>query len=481
MALSPMVRLFAAALLCTTTAATQTPPTNARLLASVNRFPGAVTPNNNYAGIWGMVVNGREYAIVPTRTGTLFYDCHDPRNPVEVGFISGPTTSGQYFWREAQSYGTWVYVSSEHGATQVIDMSTPTAPRLAGSFGGNAHTVTIDQARGHLWANGGAGNGCRIYNLNVNPASPTLLRTYNPAYVHDSYVVRNHAYLGHIFGGTMRIVNATNISSITTLSNTPTPGAFTHNVWTNDFDTVAITADENNGGCMTVYDITNKSAPAQRAVWCSPNGATVHNVFMKGEVAHFSAYSDGYWAIDLSVPTQPRVVAHFDTTSLTGNDYHGCWGCYPFQPSGVVYLTDMQNGFFIVEPTAGVPLDYGDATNGQGGRAPRLGHDGGPLKVGNATHVVTADYLPASSGAALIVGAARAQIPFLGMQVLVDPANALFLSSTADANGRATVSLPVPNNPVLALGALQLQLVALDAAAPQGLRASRGRTVVVVP
>ena len=81
---------------------------NVQLLAHVDRFPGGTASSNNYAGIYGAVIQGRELAIVTARTGTLIYDCTTPTNPVEVAFIPGPGPSGGgYFWREAQVRGTY--------------------------------------------------------------------------------------------------------------------------------------------------------------------------------------------------------------------------------------------------------------------------------------------------------------------------------------------------------------------------------------
>ena len=49
---------------------------NCNLRAHVDKFPGAIVPANNYAGVWGLVANdSKEYAAVPARSGTIFYDC----------------------------------------------------------------------------------------------------------------------------------------------------------------------------------------------------------------------------------------------------------------------------------------------------------------------------------------------------------------------------------------------------------------------
>ena len=59
---------------------------NVQLLAHVDRFPGGTASSNNYAGIYGAVIQGRELAIVTARTGTLIYDCI----PFPIPTISKP-------------------------------------------------------------------------------------------------------------------------------------------------------------------------------------------------------------------------------------------------------------------------------------------------------------------------------------------------------------------------------------------------------
>ena len=466
---------------------------NCKMLAHVDKFPGAVSPNNNYAGVWGYVgSNGKEYAVVPARTGTVFYDCSNPAAPVEIAFIPGPGSgSTPYFWREANGYKSdYIYLSSEHGALQVVNVTNPGAPVLSGTFGGSAHTVTVDEGAKKLWASGGTYNGCGVFDLAVSFTNPPKIGGFSNPYVHDCLPIRGYGYFAQIFDGNFQIRDISNpAGSLPVLSTTKTPGNFTHNVWVTDDDKIAITADENRGGCLAVYDIANKALPVLKSSWCSPNGATVHNVFIKGNVAHFSCYSDGYWAVDISVPTAPKPIAHYDTSNYSGNDYHGNWGCYPYQPSGVIYLSDMQSGFWIVEPTSGVPNLYGNGTAGKGGFQPTIDYAGGYAKVGNSTFQIAGQKMLGGAPALLVLGTGAANTPVFGINLLVDLALPNVLVSTtasgtagAAGAGAAAVNVPIPNNPALALGVLYSQWVVVDAAAPGGLvSASRGMKVVISP
>ena len=247
---------------------------------------------------------------------------------------------------------------------------------------------------------------------------------------------------------------------------------------------------------MTTYDfggldVTNKSAPVLRSTWCSPTTppATLHYQFLRDKIVHMASYSDGYWAVDVSNPANPRPIAHYDTSQLTGNEYVGAWGCYPFQPSGVVYISDMQSGFWILKPLCGVPYLYGNATPGQGGFSPRIEHLGGPSQVGNATFTLHGRQMRPAAMAALLVGAYPTSVPVLGVDVLVDllqPSLALSVATSgtsgAAGTGAASLPIPLPNSPSLAGLTFYTQWIVADPSAPGGvLSGSKGMSLTICP
>lgn len=457
---------------------------NARLLSRVDKYPGATSPRNNYGGIFGLVVNGREIAVVPTRTGTIFYDCTDPSAPVELGEIAGPgSTSTPYFWREADGYGNFAYISSEHGPLQVIDLTSGT-PVLVRTFGSRSHSLSIDQTTGRLWANGGSnpGGGCTIFDVAANQSNPPQIGTYNSAYVHDCQPYGDYTYLAQINSGTVRILDARSFPTLSVASTRTTPGNFTHNAWVNKDATLMVTTDENRGGCLTFYDITFKTAPVQLATMCSPTGATVHNAFILGKICFLACYSAGFYAIDISDPTNPALICSYDTSPQTNNDYHGCWGVHCFNPSGNLYLSDMQTGFHIVQPTCGVPLQYGTATPGTGGKAPAIDFGGGFAQVNRTTFKLEIEDAAANAPLAMFVGSASASTPVFGVTLNIDLSLPYAqVVASADAQGKLSVNVPIPNLVNLGGGTIYAQVVTADAGGPQGLAASRGFRVTICP
>ena len=45
-------------------------------------------------------------------------------------------------------------------------------------------------------------------------------------------------------------------------------------------------------------------------------------------------------------------IAYYDTSpDYEGGEFEGCWGAYPFLPSGLILATDQQTGLHILEIT----------------------------------------------------------------------------------------------------------------------------------
>ena len=65
----------------------------------------------------------------------------------------------------------------------------------------------------------------------------------------------------------------------------------------------------------------------------------MHNLFILGDYAHVSYYSDGYVVLDISNPEAPVLAAEYSTSSM--------WGCYPYLPSGLTICSDMDDGLYV--------------------------------------------------------------------------------------------------------------------------------------
>lgn len=308
-----------------------------------------------YNDVWGYVApNGKEYALLGATTGLAVVDCTDPTNPIERGFFPWQNSS----WREIRSYRQYVYVCTEAaGGFQIVDLTNADAPVSLGIFGAsyfnNAHNLGVDVGAGKLYLVG-CNTGTAVFDLAVNPANPPFigyaLGSGQSNYIHDICVENGYGYASMIYNGQLRIWNVAAGFPPTTISNTTTPNAFTHNAWPNANHTILVTTDERAGSVIKLYDITNKAAPIPLGQFTANPVSIPHNAYIVGNLCHVSWYTEGYQCVDISDPMNPRLVASYDTWPGASGGFNGAWGVYPFQPSGNVYISDMSTGLYIVRP-----------------------------------------------------------------------------------------------------------------------------------
>ncbi len=314
-----------------------------------------------YANIWGYVApNGKEYALLGSNSGTAVIDCSNPAAPVERGFIPGANSS----WRELMTYRNYCYVVTEAaGGFQVIDLSNADAPVLVGTVGAqyfnNCHTITVDQGTGRVYCNG-TNAGTVVFDASVTPQSPTYVGIASPSgqsnYWHDFHASNGYGYASMIYNGQLRILDLSTFP-LTTLSNTTTPSAFTHNAWPNANHTILATTDERAGAVVKFYDISNKAAPVPLGQYTTNAASIPHNAYIIGNLCHVSWYTEGYICLDITDPNNPVEIASYDTWPGASGGFNGAWGVYPFQPSGNIYIMDISTGLYIVRlnlPTVNV-------------------------------------------------------------------------------------------------------------------------------
>ncbi len=306
-----------------------------------------VDDGSSYNDIWGYTApDGREFAIVGTTDGTQFFDCSDPVNPVQVGFIDGPNS----LWRDMKTWDQYCYIVSEGGGSiQIVSLVNPDSPTLVGTAGqsifSSAHNIAIDTGSGLAYVSG-TNNGLPVFDLS-NPVSPAFVGNYSGSYAHDLHVQNGKAHLAQIYAGDYRIIDAT--PPFASQGSVRTPGHFTHHVWANASDTLAVTTDEVTGGLATIYDISNPANIQQLSTF-TVNPATIpHNAFWVGDRIFCSWYTEGLVVIDASNPSNPTLLGQYDTSSFSGGGFSGAWGCYPFSPSGVIYVSDIESGFYILQ------------------------------------------------------------------------------------------------------------------------------------
>jgi len=329
-------------------------------LVSNPQFPEAAND------IWGFVSEGgTEFAIVGTVDNTRIYSLADPAAPVEVITIPGTNT----IWRDMKSWEDHVYVTSEsNDGLLVVDMSqadndsirwqliTPPVITDESADLGACHNIYIDE-NGFAYL-AGCGNGSMnkaiILDLNQDRWNPPIVGVHGDGYAHDLYVRDNIMYSSEIFAGQLRIFDVTDKTNLILLGETNTSFNFTHNTWISDDGNYAYTTDERGNAYVDAYDISDFSNIRRldefQPLETTGQGVVPHNTHFQDEYLITSWYTDGVVITDVSRPTNMIKVGAYDTFFGGNGGTNGCWGAYPYLPSGLVLATDRANGLFVLQP-----------------------------------------------------------------------------------------------------------------------------------
>ena len=315
----------------------------------------------NLNDVWGYVDEmGNEYALVGTSKGTSIVNVTDPTNPVEVFWLPGSTS----IWRDPSSNGDYAYVTTEaEDGLLIIDLSPlPQATNLtttlytgpANNPWQSAHTCFVDE-NGYAYvfgANRGNG-GVIILDVFTNPMAPIEVGVFDNWYCHDGFVRNDTMYLSNIYDGFFSLVDVSDKANPVLLGTKTTPSSFTHNSWPSDNGQYVFTTDEISGAFIAAYDISDPTniVEVDRIQNSPGSGIIPHNTHVMGDYLITSYYSDGVVIHDITYPYNMIKVAEYDTYEGQTISYDGCWGVYPFLPSGTILAADITNGLFILGPT----------------------------------------------------------------------------------------------------------------------------------
>lgn len=328
-----------------------------------------------YSDVWGYAANGREYAILGTVEGFYIIDISTPTNPVVVTFQT--CASNNSFWRDFKTYGNHLYAVSDQGASSALEIydlsglpSSVTQVYNSQAFFSTCHNIQINQNSGRLYAAGTttSPNGVVILDLQSNPAAPTQLANFAlGAYTHDIYVHEDTlvAFFGNTGVGLFDFSNLAAPASMNILLSYLDPG-YAHSGWaTSDFSHLYWTT-ETSGTGIKISDFSSSYnldvVDTFKTALLAPTftNSTAHNTFVNGNYLYVSYYHDGVVVYDISTPATPVRIGYFDThpqNTEYGTGFTGCWGVYPYLPSGIIIASDQVNGLFILDQNTTFPVE----------------------------------------------------------------------------------------------------------------------------
>jgi choice-of-anchor B domain-containing protein len=333
---------------------------------------GSAAYNNAFNEVWGLWVNGKEYAVIGSTYGTHIIDLSNPSEPKEIFKIKGSSSGAHIIHRDYGDYQCYLYMVCDEGSSstlQIADISQ-LPDRIDLVYDSQdlfirAHNIDIDLKNGILYTcaeSSKAGfNALGVYSL-LDPASPTFIGHYNhfgaitAGHVHDCYVKADTVFLN--CGGDgfaiMDFKDPYNPKPIFSLRpNEYAHSGYNHSGWGTPDGKLYVMADENHGSPLKLMDIRNITQSKIIDEMFSNGDTTItipHNPLITCDYVYTSYYYEGLQIHSLKYGSVPELKYYFPTSILPNiKSYAGAWGTYPFLPSGTILVSDMQNGLFVIE------------------------------------------------------------------------------------------------------------------------------------
>lgn len=320
----------------------------------------------------------KEYAILFGNDSFYFFDITNPKITKLIVKVDG--FSKKSINRDVEIYQHYAYCVSERsgslGGLQILDLQyLPDSVHevyRSDALTVQAHTVFIEAERKRMYIPQNSTkigfSAMDIFSLN-NPENPTKLASLQVplngmgeaqfSKVHEMYSRNDTVYLSCYENG-LYMMDLTNLNSqklLGVIANYPQRG-INHSSWLNAKGNMIMFTDENQGSPIKIFDISDIGNPKQIVYFNSHPNALPHNAYWKENMAVVSAYEDGVYIFDITNLNNPKVHAFYDTYPLNADGvysgFHGCWGVWPYLPSGNIIASDISEGLFVMKPNYGV-------------------------------------------------------------------------------------------------------------------------------
>jgi choice-of-anchor B domain-containing protein len=346
--------------------------------------------------VWGWTdpETGRDYALAKLFEGTAFVDITDETDPVYLGTLPSPAPNPDdngHIWGDIKTYGNHAFIGAEakgHGV-QIFDLTRlrgVTAEKKWTQDGhiagfGQSHNIGINEDSATLYVIGAWDEvtepGCEdvdggpiMYDVS-KPGNPKLAGCYGgDGYTHDIQCVDYHgpdkAYRGQEIcvasnEDTVTVLDVTDKSGVQLLARAPyETSAYTHQGWFtedqehfllgDELDELAGTVDQTT---TYVWDLKDLDNPVLTGMHGNGNTSIDHNIFIKDGLAYKSNYTSGLRVDDTYKVDQGRLKERgfFDVYPADDSTtFAGTWGNYPFFDSGIVAVTGIEEGLFVLKP-----------------------------------------------------------------------------------------------------------------------------------
>ena len=346
--------------------------------------------------LWGWTdsVTGAEYVLQARTEGLSFVDIRDPYNPVYVGEILKTEGSPGSAWRDVKVYKDHAFIVADGAAAhgmQVFDltllrdvkpedMPVTFQPTAFYDKLNSSHNIVINEETGFAYAignrAGGETCGGQLHMINIqDPKNPTFAGCFyhktpggaSSGSAHDAQCVTyrgpdtkyvNKEICFNSSSSSFIIADVTDKDNPELVARTTYPNlAYTHQGWlTEDHKYFYMNdeLDELNGNVENtrtlIWDLEELEDPVLVSEFMLSTKTSDHNLYVRGNYLYQSNYQAGLRILDISDPTNPVEVGHFDTTPNAGDEagFGGSWSNYPYFDSGIIAVSSRGEGLFLV-------------------------------------------------------------------------------------------------------------------------------------
>lgn len=337
----------------------------------------------DYNDCWGYQHGSKEFAVIGSDSMINVFDVTDCGSPI---LVHQWDDGSKVIWRDFKDYKDYIYGICDSNSCgeglQIINKNDFSQSQITADFT-RAHNIHIDKSRGKLYVMGshsGAFQGMLVYDLEPDPATPTLIKVLNfrtvtndtegSYYVHDAYIQNDTAYCNH-GGPGLRIWDLSDLDNVQLISEEPGIGGYNHSSWKHPKEPYLYVATETHGKKLSVVDLSDFANPITTYTFSDPLLTSVtnniaHNPFVYLNRLYVSYYHDGLQIYDVSDPDLPVRIAYYDTYPSNTNyaSFHGAWGVYPFLPSGCIIVSDIETGLYTfkltIKPESDNVIETGD-------------------------------------------------------------------------------------------------------------------------
>ena len=347
--------------------------------------------------VWGWTdpATDNAYALVGLDDQTAFIDVTDGNNPIYIGSLPKTEGAPSASWRDIKIDENYAYIVADASPThgmQIFNLERlreydgePITYDVDAHYDSisAAHNIVINEDSAFAYvvgANSGGetcGGGLHMINIE-DPNNPSFAGCFadittgnaGTGYSHDAQCViyngPDEQYRGHeICIGSNE--TAISVADVTDKRNPVALGAasypnvaYSHQGWFTEDHKYFYMNDEGDeasglveGTRTLIWDLQELEDPILAGEYISDNPSIDHNLYIKGDLMFQSNYDSGLRILDISDRENIREVAHFDTVPWgeDGGGFLGTWSNYPYFDSGIIVVTSMNEGVFIVKMT----------------------------------------------------------------------------------------------------------------------------------